>query len=119
VDTTGDEGYKIDDYNLVFVNFNHLVHMEELIIDEPYVLTSQVDHVFYVKDERNPDWACFIKTKLRNAYDVGQGKGPNDARATYHECEPLVLSSGNLHELQDDFEHDKPDLDPIEAHVNE
>lgn len=46
--------YKINDYGLVFVNFNYYVHWGELIIDEPYMLTSQVDQVFYVEDERNP-----------------------------------------------------------------
>jgi len=39
----------------VFVNFNHLVHRRKLITDEPYVLTTKVDQVFYVKDGRNPD----------------------------------------------------------------
>jgi len=38
-----DRGFRIDDYGLVFVNFNHLIHREEPITDEPYVLTSQVD----------------------------------------------------------------------------
>jgi hypothetical protein len=54
-DPTRDRGFKIDDYDLVFVNFNHLVHRGELITDEPYVLTSQVDQVFYVEDEWNLD----------------------------------------------------------------
>jgi hypothetical protein len=45
-DPTRDKGFKIDDYGLVFVNFNHLVHSGELITYEPYVLTSQVDQVF-------------------------------------------------------------------------
>jgi hypothetical protein len=40
VDPTRDRGFRIDDYGLVFVNFNHLVHSGELITDEPYVLTS-------------------------------------------------------------------------------
>jgi hypothetical protein len=70
----------------VLVKFNHLIHRGELITNEPYVLTSQVDQFFYVEDERNPDWACALRTKPRNMYDVGQGQGPNDASATYHEC---------------------------------
>jgi hypothetical protein len=49
-DPTIDRGFIIDNYDLVFVNFNHLVHMGELITDEPYVLTSQLDQVFYVED---------------------------------------------------------------------
>lgn len=117
MDPTRDRGFKIDDYNLVFVNFNHLVHRGELIIDEPYMLTSQVDHVFYVKNERNLDWVCFVKTKPRKVYGVGQGEGSHDAGATYHECESLVLTCGNLYDMNDEFEHDRPDIDTIEAPI--
>ena len=46
VDSTRDNGYKVDEYDLIFVNFKNLVHMGEMINDEPYVLTSQVDQVF-------------------------------------------------------------------------
>jgi len=31
------------EYGLVFVNFKHIVHMGDLVTNEPYVLTSQVD----------------------------------------------------------------------------
>jgi len=106
---TIDRGFRIDDYDLVFVNFNHLVHRVELITDEPYVLTFQVDQVFYVEDGRNPDWVCVVRTKpWGNAYDVGQGKGSHDAGATYHECVPLVLATADLHDMNDEFEHDRP-----------
>jgi hypothetical protein len=46
----------------VFVNFIHLVHRGDLITDEPYVITSQVDQVFCVEDERNLDWVCAVRT---------------------------------------------------------
>jgi hypothetical protein len=55
MDTMRDRSYKVDEYGLLFFTFKHLAHMGELITDEPYVLTSQVDQVFYVEDERNPD----------------------------------------------------------------
>jgi hypothetical protein len=45
------------------------------------VLTSQVSQVFYVKDNRDPDWACALKAKPKNVYDVGQGQGPDDDQA--------------------------------------
>jgi len=102
-----DRGFKIDDYDLVLVNFNHIVDRGELITDEPYVLTSQVDQVFYVKYERNP----------RNVYNFGQGEGSHDEGATYHECEPLVLTSGNLYDMNGEFKHDRLDIDPIEAPI--
>jgi hypothetical protein len=116
-DPTMDRGFRIDDYGLVFVNFNHLVHRGEMITDEPYVLTSQVDQVFYIEDGRNPNWVCAVRPKPGNVYDVGQGEGSNDASTTYHECVPLVLATADLHDMNDEFEHDRPDINPIEAPV--
>jgi hypothetical protein len=66
---------------------------------------------------RNPDWVCAVRTKPRNVYDVGQGEGSHDAGVTYHECEPLVLTTGDLHDMNDEFKHDKPNIDSIEAPV--
>jgi hypothetical protein len=116
-DLTLDRGFRIDDYDLVFVNFNPLIHKGELITDDPYVLTSQVDQVFFVEDGRNPDWVCTMRTKPRNVYDVGQGEGSYDVGATYHECVLLVLATADLHDMNDEFEHDRPDIDPIEAPI--
>jgi hypothetical protein len=101
----------------VLVNFKNLVHKGERITDEPYVLTSQVDQVFYIEDERHPDWACTVRTKPRNVYDVGHGEVSHDACANYHECEPLLLTSSNSDNRGDDFEHDRPNVDPIQIYV--
>jgi hypothetical protein len=50
-------------------------------------------------------------------YDVGQGEGTNDAGTTYHECVPLVLATIDLHDMNDEFEHGRPNINPIEALV--
>jgi hypothetical protein len=81
------------------------------------VLTSQVDQVFYVEDGRNPNWVCAVRTKPRNVYDVGQGEESSDADNAYHECVPLVLPIDDLYDMNDEFDHDRPDIDPIEAPV--
>jgi hypothetical protein len=73
VDNTRDKGYKLDKHGLTLVNFKNLVHKGDKITDKPYVLTSQVSQVFYVKDDMDPDWACTARTKPRNVYDIGQG----------------------------------------------
>lgn len=110
-------GYKVDEYGIVLVNFNRLVHKGDLYIDEPYVPTSQVDQVFYVEDERNPDWACAMWTKPRNVYNVGQGEGSHDACDNYHKCEPFLLTRNNDHDPHDEFYHVRLDLEPILAYV--
>lgn len=116
-DNTRDKGYKVDEYGIVLVNFKNLVHTGDLVSDEPYVLTSQVDQVFYVQDDRCPDWACAVRTKPRNIYDVGQVEGHQDSCANYHECEPLILPRNVDHDLQDHIEYVRHDLDPTEAYV--
>jgi hypothetical protein len=73
VDTTRDRGYEVDEYGIVLVNFNHLVYRGDREIDDLYVLTSEVDQVFYIEDERNPGWAYAVRTKSRNVYYIGQG----------------------------------------------
>jgi hypothetical protein len=69
-DNTRDRGWKLDKHGLTLVNFKNLVHRGDQIIDELYVLTSQVEQVFYVEDERDPDWACAVRTKPRNVYEL-------------------------------------------------
>jgi hypothetical protein len=113
-DPTMDKGFKMDEYGLVFVNFNHLVYRIELINDELYVLTFQVDQVFYVEDRRNPS---LVRTKPRNVHDVSQGEESNETGTTYHECVPLVLATDDQPDMNDEFEYDRPDIDPIETPV--
>jgi hypothetical protein len=54
-DITLNRGYKKDAYGFILVNFNHLIHTGEQIIDEPFILSSQASQVYYVADERNPN----------------------------------------------------------------
>jgi hypothetical protein len=116
-DNTKGKGYKEDKYGLTFVNFKNLVHKGEMITDEPYVLTSQVNQVFYVEDERDRDWACAVKIKPRNVYDVGRGEGPHDVCENHHECEPMITTSPDCHNTGDDVDYVRVDVDPIKAYV--
>jgi hypothetical protein len=81
------------------------------------VLTSQVDQVFYIEDERDRDWACTVKTKPRNVYDDGWGEGPHDLYKNHQECKPLILTSTDYHNPQDNVDYIRLDLDPIQAYV--
>lgn len=114
-DTTRDRRYKVDEYGmvLILVNFNRLIHKGDRETNVPYVLTSQVDQVFYGEDERNPGWACVVQTKPRNVYDVGQGDGSHDTSDNYHEFEPFLITRINDNDPSDDFDHIRPNSDPI------
>jgi hypothetical protein len=108
----------VDKHGLTLVNFKNLVHRGDQITNELYVLTSQVEQVFYVDDEKDPNWACTVKTKLRNVYDVGQGQGPDDDQANYHESEPLQLDHNHHYDPQEeDVDYFRTYLPPIQAYV--
>jgi hypothetical protein len=68
-DITLNRRYKKDAYGFL-VNFNHLIHTGEQIIDEPFILSSQASQVYYVANERNPNWVVIVNTKSRDVYDV-------------------------------------------------
>jgi hypothetical protein len=63
----------------------------------------------------NLDWACILRTKPRNVYDVGQGQEPGDD--SYHEIESFLLSGNYDVNPPNDVDYVRPDLPPIKAYV--
>ncbi|KAK7388495.1 hypothetical protein VNO78_23311 [Psophocarpus tetragonolobus] len=59
------KGYKEDKYGFILINSNR-----KLRTNEPYVLASQVQQVYYVKDTKDPNWLVVVKTKPRDLYDM-------------------------------------------------
>ena len=55
VDVISGRGCKKDEFGFPLVNFSRLLHTGDRLIDEPYVLTSQVSQVFYMEDIRHKD----------------------------------------------------------------
>jgi hypothetical protein len=75
---TPNRGYKKDEYGFVLVNFSHLIHTGERITDDPFILSSQASQVYYIADERNPNWVVVVTTKPRDVYDIGEGQANED-----------------------------------------
>jgi len=115
-DIKKDKGYKEDGYGITLVSFKRLIHTGEGINDEPFVLSSQVSQVYYVKDARHPDWAVVVKTKPRNVYDVGQGEGTDDDVGGYRENVPFNL---NMIQETNDFGNDDVDCAQNDVDVTE
>ncbi|KAF7835455.1 hypothetical protein G2W53_010314 [Senna tora] len=61
-------GYKIDKYGFVSVN----THCS-LNTNEPFVLASQAEQVFYVKEIMNEDWLFVVKTSPRDLFNMPNG----------------------------------------------
>ena len=110
VDNQNRRGYRTDEFGFSMVNFTHLIHGGDKIMDEPYVLASQATKVFYVEDKRHKDWYVVVKTKVRDVFDAGIGP-QRDENDTYSFSEnvPYNIStnevvSNNLGWAQDDIE---------------
>lgn len=58
------KGVKKDKHGFVSVNPSR-----KLVTDEPFVLASQVEQVFYVRDGFNVDWLIALKGHSENFYD--------------------------------------------------
>ena len=71
VDVEKGKGLKRDPFGFTLVNLSKLVHTGVKSSDEPFVLASQVQQVFYVQDSLEPEWHMVVRTKARDVYDMG------------------------------------------------
>jgi len=90
-----DRGYKEEEYGFQLVNFKKLIHTGERIIDDLFILSSQVSQVYYVEDERHPDWVIAMKTKTRHMYCVRLREGHDDDPGNYKEIGPFNLNANH------------------------
>ncbi|CAI0389395.1 unnamed protein product [Linum tenue] len=59
-----DRGVKVDKYGFVSVNTSR-----KLVTNEPFVLASQVEQVFYAQDGSNPNWIVVLKGQSQSSFD--------------------------------------------------
>ncbi|KAG5566650.1 hypothetical protein RHGRI_002267 [Rhododendron griersonianum] len=50
------KGLKHDDFGFTLVNFKHLLYTKNQERDEPFVLASQAQQIFYIQDPVDDDW---------------------------------------------------------------
>ncbi|XP_038705330.1 uncharacterized protein LOC120001133 [Tripterygium wilfordii] len=58
-------GYNKDDFGFITLDMTRICYQ-----NEPFVLASQADQVYYVKGIKNSSWHTVVKVKPRNLYDV-------------------------------------------------
>ncbi|CAD6247045.1 unnamed protein product [Miscanthus lutarioriparius] len=67
----GDEGTGNKDYFGVLTDIVELLYgTHKLSTDEPYVLASQAEQVYYVNDTQDPKWYVMVKTISRDYFDT-------------------------------------------------
>ena len=63
-------GMKQDEFKFTLVNFNHLLYSKNRVVDEPFILASQAEQVWYVQDPLEPDWHVVVKATNRAYFDM-------------------------------------------------
>ncbi|XP_016177886.1 uncharacterized protein LOC107620200 [Arachis ipaensis] len=71
-DTTTSRGIKQDHLGLTSVNFSRPIHTGNREEDEPYILASEAQLVYYVDDEVAKEWSVVVLVKPRDLYDMGE-----------------------------------------------
>lgn len=71
-DTRNNRGFKQDRYGHSLVNFSRLLHTGLDEEDEPYILASQAEMVYYVEDQCENGWHVAVKVKPRDLYEMGE-----------------------------------------------
>ena len=66
-DVSSKKGYWIDKYGFFLLNSNR-----KLRTNEPYVLASQAQQVYYVIDIKDLNWLVVVRIKPRDLYDVSE-----------------------------------------------
>ncbi|XP_058076314.1 uncharacterized protein LOC131224884 [Magnolia sinica] len=86
---TQGRGIKKDEFGFTLVNFKQLWHTDRNLYDEPYVLATQVQHVFYVPDPIDRDWHVVIRSKPRDLFEMGMNDSFVD-NDTYLQSLPCI-----------------------------
>ncbi|KAH7847072.1 hypothetical protein Vadar_021500 [Vaccinium darrowii] len=80
-------GMKQDEFKFTLVNFKHLLYKHNRTSDEPFILASQAQQVWYVQDPIEEDWHVVVKMTPRDSYDMN-GKQSTDDAITCPQTEP-------------------------------
>lgn len=98
-------GVYTDKYGFTFVNLSRLGHKEE-----PFVMASQVQQVFYVNIQSNQSWSRVFSTQPRD-----YGRDERDDDNSDNIVEQLTPSKG----LNDNILDPKYNLEDIENHIRQ
>ena len=59
-----------DEFNFTLVNFDYVMNQNNSPADEPFILSTEAEQVWYMGDPLEPSWKVVMKTSRRGNYDV-------------------------------------------------
>ncbi|XP_071904478.1 uncharacterized protein [Coffea arabica] len=63
-------GMKQDEHNFTLVNFDHILYKQNKKNDEPFILASQAQQAWYVRDALEPEWNIVVKMTPRDLFII-------------------------------------------------
>ena len=90
MDINSSQGRKVDKRGFILFNFSHKIHKGNALKDDPYILSSQANQVFYVEDEKDKGWAHVVRVNPRDNYQLGATMADEDE--SYPLCMPPNIS---------------------------
>ncbi|WOL17932.1 hypothetical protein Cni_G26725 [Canna indica] len=96
----------IDEFGFPLVNFSKLIHTGKNLSDDPFVLVSQVQQVYYVHDALEENWWVPARVKSRNLIDDGSSLS-FISEESFEEIEQHNIVASNA---SSDPAHDDPSL---------
>nr|GMD66202.1 hypothetical protein CCACVL1_09462 [Ipomoea batatas] len=105
-------GFKVDKFGFPMVNITR-----KLQTDEPYVLASQAEQVYYVSDIKEPNWHVVVKTKPRDFYDLPDDV-VEDEPCQENENFGFTIQGSNLEDDNNVTVLHRPDLDATTVEVS-
>jgi hypothetical protein len=67
------KGYHKDRYGVIDINTTRFRYK-----DEPYILSTQAEQVFYAKYPDKPDWCSVLRVQPRNLFSMPEGEGSDN-----------------------------------------
>ncbi|KAM3236162.1 hypothetical protein P3L10_016199 [Capsicum annuum] len=103
-----ERGYKIDKYGFTSLN-THCV----LNTNEPFVLVSQCEQVFYLNDMVDKDWLVVVKTNPRDFFNVPEVELDTSLNEdVYQQDEVEDMLCANNHETDIEVPLHRDDIEP-------
>ncbi|KAG8363694.1 hypothetical protein BUALT_Bualt19G0049100 [Buddleja alternifolia] len=90
-----EKGLKIDQFKFTLVNFNHVMYTGREYSDEPYILSTQAEQVWYVDDPLESNWKVFMKMNRRDNFDVYSSERQTEMHASIELDDHPIFDDGN------------------------
>ena len=88
-------GTKVDEFNYTLVNFKHLKYKDDRESNEPFILASQAEQVFYVQDPIDTDWHVVVPMTPRDQFDRYTTVQETEEQLLLNGDEPFVMQNLN------------------------